>query len=47
MIVRVLRVYQQCKYKIKNIKTDCIFVFLVLTNSLCLKQGLIKTVALC
>ena len=39
-----VRVYQQCKYKIKNINTDCIFVFL---EKVCLKKGLTKTVTLC
>ena len=34
----IVRAYQQCKYKIKNIKTDCIFVFLVLRKSMSEKR---------
>ena len=30
----ILWIYQQCKYKIENIKIDCIFVFLVSAKTL-------------
>ena len=41
----IVWIYQQCKYKIKKNKKLTVFLFSWFQQKVCLKQGLIKNVA--